>query len=192
MTMSTYKSLGGPPAGLVLTTEAELARRLDAIAYPGLTANFDVSKAAALALTLLDWQACGRDYAAAMVAAAGALAAALHEAGLPVHAAARGFTQSHQFALEAARWGGGQAAARRLRRANLLACGIGLPIGPVEGDTNGLRLGTPEAVRWGMTAADMPALARLIARALTEDPERVAADVSAFRQAFATVHYVRE
>ena len=34
MTMSTYKSLGGPPGGLVVTNEAELARALDAIAYP--------------------------------------------------------------------------------------------------------------------------------------------------------------
>ena len=28
---------------------------------------------------------------------------------------------------------------------------IGLPIETVEGDMNGLRIGTPELVRWGMT-----------------------------------------
>src|SRR5262245_5812863 len=39
MTMSTYKSLGGPPSGLILTNESGLAQRIDAIAYPGLTAN---------------------------------------------------------------------------------------------------------------------------------------------------------
>ena len=44
MTMSTYKSLGGPPSGLVLTNDADVAERLDAIAYPGLTANFDAAK----------------------------------------------------------------------------------------------------------------------------------------------------
>src|SRR5215212_4271242 len=44
MTMSTYKSLGGPAGGLVLTNDPTLAARIDAIAYPGLTANFDVSK----------------------------------------------------------------------------------------------------------------------------------------------------
>ena len=31
---------------------------------------------------------------------------------------------------------------------------------------NGLRFGTPEIVRWGMTATDMPELAALIARGL--------------------------
>ena len=35
MTMSTYKSLGGPPGGLIVTNDAEIAQRLDAIAYPG-------------------------------------------------------------------------------------------------------------------------------------------------------------
>ena len=51
MTFSTYKRLGGPPGGLVLTNEADLAERLKAIAYPGLTANFDAGKTAALGAT---------------------------------------------------------------------------------------------------------------------------------------------
>ncbi len=63
MTMSTYKSLGGPPSGLIVTNDAAIAERLDAIAYPGLTANFDAAKSAALAMTLLDWKVLGRDYA---------------------------------------------------------------------------------------------------------------------------------
>ena len=70
-----------------------------------------------------------------------------------------GLTTSHQFAIEAAGFGGGQAAARRLRLANVLTCGIGLPIAEVDGDMNGLRFGTPEIVRWGMTEEDMPELA---------------------------------
>ena len=56
MTMSTYKSLGGPPSGLIVTNEPDLAKRLDAIAFPGLTANFDAAKSASLAITLLDWK----------------------------------------------------------------------------------------------------------------------------------------
>ena len=65
MTMSTYKSLGGPPAGLILTNDDAIAARLDAIAYPGLTANFDAAKSAALAMTLLDWKEYGKAYGAA-------------------------------------------------------------------------------------------------------------------------------
>ena len=53
MTMSTYKSLGGPAGGLIVTNDAGLAQKLDAIAFPGMTANFDAAKSAALALTML-------------------------------------------------------------------------------------------------------------------------------------------
>jgi glycine hydroxymethyltransferase len=193
MTMSTYKSLGGPPSGLIVTSDDELAERIDAIAYPGLTANFDAGKTAALAITLLDWQRFGRAYAATMAATAHALAHELAALGLPVHAADRGATISHQLALEAARFGGGQTASKTLRRANILACGIGLPIAEVAGDNNGLRLGTPEIARWGMTAQDMPELAALIARALVgnEPPEVVASDVTAFRRRFDRLHFMR-
>ena len=188
MTMSTYKSLGGPAGGLIVTNEAELAERLDAIAYPGLTANFDPGRVAALARGLIDWTVYGTDYARAMQATAQALAQALAALGMPVYAMDRGATTSHQLALEAARWGGGQRAARQMAQSGLLACGIGLPIAAVEGDLNGLRLGTPEIVRLGMGPADMPALAGLIARALAG--EAVAAEVAAFRSGFRGVHYV--
>jgi glycine hydroxymethyltransferase len=193
MTMSTYKSLGGPPSGLILTNEDDLAERIDRIAFPGLTANYDAGKAAALAITLLDWRAFGRDYARAMAETARALARHLADRGLAVFETSRGATQSHQFAILAAKHGGGQAAAKRLRAANILTCGIGLPVAEVAGDMNGLRLGTCEIVRWGMTADDMPDLAALIARGLAgnEAPEDVAADVTAFRRRFDRLHFMR-
>lgn len=193
MTMSTYKSLGGPPGGLIVTNEADLARKLEAIAFPGLTANFDAAKTAALAMTLLDWKAKGQAYAAAMVDTAAALAEALAGADLPLFRAQGGFTRSQQFALDAATWGGGQAAAKRLREANILTCGIGLPLPAIEGDMNGLRFGTPEIVRWGMGVEHMPELAGFIARALDPggDPTRVAPEVSAWRQGFRDLHFLR-
>jgi glycine hydroxymethyltransferase len=193
MTMSTYKSLGGPAAGLVLTNDAALAERLDAIAYPGLTANFDVAKSAALAMTLLDWKVHGRAYGAAMAATANRLADELAKLGLPVHGAARGGTTSQALAIEAHRWGGGQAASKILRQANILACGIGLPAAAIPGDVNGLRLGVPEIVRLGFTPEHMPKLASLIARALIgNDPAgAIARDVTAMRQGFAGLRFVR-
>jgi glycine hydroxymethyltransferase len=193
MTMSTYKSLGGPAGGLIVTNDAEIARRLDAIAFPGLTANFDAAKSAALAIALLDWREYGEAYAQKMVATAHALASGLAEEGLAVYGADHGFTRSHQFALDAAPFGGGQAASRKLRKAGFLACGIGLPGKPVDGDMNGLRLGTPELVRWGMTEADMPKLAALIAEALrANDPDPIAPRTAAFRQQFTELHYIRQ
>ena len=191
MTMSTYKSLGGPAGGLIVTNDAAIAKRLDAIAYPGLTANFDAGKSAALALTLLDWRDHGRAYGKAMVDLARALAQELLNLGLPVYAGERGATTSHQFAIQAAAFGGGQAASKTLRKAGFLACGIGLPIPEVPGDLNGLRIGTPELVRRGVTPADAPALAALIAEGLRSNaPETVAPRTKALRARFQGLHHV--
>ncbi|WP_309667846.1 aminotransferase class I/II-fold pyridoxal phosphate-dependent enzyme [Tabrizicola sp.] len=191
MTMSTYKSLGGPAGGLIVTNDAAIAERLDAIAYPGMTANFDAAKSAALALTLLDWRDHGTAYAQAMIDLARALSQELLNLGLPVFAADKGGTQSHQFAIEAAAFGGGQTASKTLRRAGFLACGIGLPVADVANDLNGLRIGTPELVRRGVTPADAPALAALIAEGLRSNaPETVAPRTAAFRAQFQGLYYI--
>jgi glycine hydroxymethyltransferase len=194
MTMSTYKSLGGPPGGLILTNDAGLAERLDTIAHPGLTANFDVAKSAALAVTLLDWKAVGRAYAATMLDLARELAHRLTGLGVPVFSGDHGPTLSHQFAIRAQPWGGGQHAARQLRAANLLACGIGLPVGTLTGDVNGLRIGTPELARIGMRTEHMPELATLIADGLSQDhaPGVVAHRVTEWRQQFSGVHFTAD
>ncbi|HGG04390.1 MAG TPA: serine hydroxymethyltransferase, partial [Aliiroseovarius sp.] len=193
MTMSTYKSLGGPPSGLIVTNDATLAEKLDAIAFPGMTANFDAAKSAALAITMLDWRSFGPEYAAKMISVARALATSLSELGLPVFAREQDFTNSHQFAIEAAGFGGGQAASKKLRQAGFLACGIGLPIAEVPGDMNGLRIGTPELVRWGVQESDAPRLARLVAKALTtNDPARLAGEVTEWRRTFNQLHFIRQ
>jgi glycine hydroxymethyltransferase len=189
MTMSTYKSLGGPAGGLLLTNRADLAERVDAIAYPGLTANFDAGKTASLAITLLDWLDGGPAYATAMTTTAAALAEALAGSGLPVYSTEQGYTTSHQFAVDATQWNGGHQASLTLRDANILACAIGLPGGD---EWSGLRLGTPEIVRWGMTAADMPELANLIVEALLCDATAVAAKTTAFRSRFTTLHHIHQ
>jgi glycine hydroxymethyltransferase len=192
MTMSTYKSLGGPAGGLLVTNDASIAEKLDKIAFPGLTANFDAAKSAALAITLLDWRQYGTAYAQHMCDLARTLAVELDRCGVPVFAKAQGFTTSHQFAVEAQAYGGGQHAAKRLRDANILSCGIGLPLADVADDVNGLRIGTPEIARIGFKVDDMAELASLINRALSgNDARSVADDAGAMRQRFTDLHFVR-
>ncbi|MBL4907436.1 MAG: aminotransferase class I/II-fold pyridoxal phosphate-dependent enzyme [Sneathiella sp.] len=192
MTMSTYKSLAGPAGGLIVTNDAEIAESLDVIAFPGMTANFDAGKSAALALTMLDWQDYGQSYAEEMVRVAQTFAKALNAEGVPVFGEKQGFTMSHQFAIEAGQYGGGQTASKALRKAGFLACGIGLPIDPVAGDLNGLRIGTPELVRWGVTETDIPKLSKLVAKALNStEPENLADEVREYRGGFKTLHFCR-
>ncbi len=191
MTFSTYKSLGGPAGGLIVTNDDEIAQKLDAIAYPGLTANFDAAKTAALGITLQDWKSVGRDYAQMMVKTSQALAQHLQNLGVNIFAADKGFTTSHQFAILAAPYGGGQTAARCMGEAGLLACGIGLPIKQVEGDLNGLRIGTPEIVRIGMKVEHMQDLAGFIARSLdtSVEPKSIQREITEWRKQFSGVHY---
>ena len=192
MTMSTYKSLGGPAGGLIVTSDETLAEQLDAIAFPGMTANFDAAKSAALAITMLDWREHGQAYASEMIAVARTFAQALDAEGLPVFARQGGFTNSHQFAIEAGVFGGGQQAAKKLRKAGFLTCGIGLPIEPVAGDMNGLRIGTPELVRWGVTTSRVGELASLVTRALkSSEPETLASKTAKLRGEFKSLKFVR-
>lgn len=190
VSMSTYKSLAGPAGGLLLTDDDRLAERLDAIAYPGLTANFDVGRVAALAVTLAGWLQDGPGYAAAMVATAAALAEALDAAGAPVHTTALGPCSGHVLALRADGHGGGDALARRLRRANLLASGIGLPVAHDGPGPAGLRIGSNELVRFGVGPQDAHELAALLVAALDGPPEAVAADVTAHRARFPRLHHL--
>jgi glycine hydroxymethyltransferase len=194
MTGSTYKSFGGPASGMILTNDAELASRLDAIAYPGLTANFDLGKTAAMCIAAMDQLEFGAAYAAACIANAQALAQALHEQGVDVFAAPeRGFTSSQHVALRAHNYGGGNAAAKTLEPANILLSSIGLPGPEMAGEANGIRIGTQEVTRWGMGIAEMTDIASLVARVLVhqESPATVRSDVVQFRQRFQQLHFVR-
>ena len=194
MTMSTYKAFGGPPSGLVLSADEELAGRLDAIAFPGMTANFDLGKTAALLMSVLDLLEYGEAYADTCISNAQGLAEALEEEGFAVHGVeGQGHTDSHHLALHAAPLGGGQAASKRLAAANILLCGIGLPIAPVEGDMNGIRIGTQEITRQGMGADAMAEIARLMARVWLhgDDPKSVRQDVIGFRWNYQELVFVR-
>jgi len=188
VTMSTYKSLGGPPGGVIVTNDPEIAKKIDGIAFPGMTANFDAAKSAALAVTMLDWQDYGKKYAAEMVLMAKTLASCLEDYDVPVFFGALGHTQSHQFAVLADKYQGGQEVSKLLRKSGFLACGIGLPVQDIEGDMNGVRFGTPELVRWGMKAKHSNELAGLIAKALKG--HNVSDQVSDWRRTFNKIHFV--
>ena len=128
-----------------------------------------------------DWLEHGEAYTAEMIASARALSESLTDHDVDVQFAGGGHTQSHQLAIRPDDIDADTAVAR-LRTANLLTCAIGLP------DTAGVRVGTPEAVRWGMTAADMSTLAGFIADGLAGRPG-VGEAVTEWRAPFDTVGF---
>ncbi|MEM7288213.1 MAG: aminotransferase class I/II-fold pyridoxal phosphate-dependent enzyme, partial [Actinomycetota bacterium] len=185
MTMSTYKSLGGPAGGLVVVDDADVAARLAAIAYPGLTANFDIARVAALGVALSDWLAEGSAYGQGMVDNALTLAEGLEEHGLIVHRPGGAPSSSHQLALEVDEPGAGRATAVRLAEANLLVSDIGLPNTVGEG----VRLGTPEVTRLGFDDQAMREVAGLIAVALRDDPAEVRHEVASLRRRHGSLRF---
>jgi glycine hydroxymethyltransferase len=66
-----------------------------------------------------------------------------------------------------------------------------LPVNPVEGDLNGLRIGTPEIVRLGMKVEHMQELASFIAQSLSpsSDTGAIKREVTEWRKQFRGVHY---
>ena len=192
MTMSTYKSLGGPPGGLIVTNDADIAERLDRIAFPGMTANFDAAKSAALAITMLDWRDLGRGYAQAMTDLARELAGELSKLGLPVFGAESGLHQFPPVRRRRHRFRRRPGGVEEAEEGRLPRLRHRTPLPPVAGDMNGLRIGTPELVRRGVTPADAPELAALIAEGLRANaPEAVSGRTASMRARFRGLHHVR-
>ncbi len=164
VTFSTYKSYGGPPGGAIATRDPEVAARVFAAVYPGLTANFDAGRLRALGIAAAELLDHGAEYAARCIGAAQALGRSLHEAGLAVVGADRGFTDSHHLAVGVPEGMTGDSAVRRLERAGIYVSATQLA--DENGPLTALRLGTQELVRRGFGSTDMPGIASQIARAL--------------------------
>ncbi|HEY6890794.1 MAG TPA: aminotransferase class I/II-fold pyridoxal phosphate-dependent enzyme [Solirubrobacter sp.] len=164
MTFSTYTSFGGPPGGVIVTNDAELAEQVANAVHPVLLANYDASRLVPLAAAALERDRSAGAYADQCIANAQALAEALAEEGFDVVGGAdRGYTASHHVAIEIA--GGGTPAASKLAESNLLASDIGVPADPA----GGVRFGTQAITRQGFVEDDMPAIAAACAGALLHD-----------------------
>lgn len=177
---STHKSFPGPQGGLIATNREDLFAQMDPALVWRSFDNAHWNRIAALGQTLLELERCGAEYARTVVANSRALGRALADEGFPLVAEAEGFTASHQLHLDRPRLKerhgiGGGALARRLERQRLLIDLVG-------------RIGTAEATRLGLTPADMPRLAGLLARAGLRS-ERVAAEVLAWRKTYRTLRF---
>lgn len=171
ITSSTHKTFAGPQGGVLLADDTALFNRIAPAIYPAIVTNHHLHRLPALAAVAAEWREFGREHAATVVANARALATALAAESLPVIGAAHGYTATHTVLLaspDAALVGD------RLEAADILATPVGLP---AELGGGCLRFGVQEITRRGFTAAQAPAVARLIAAAWRG--ERPAAEISA-------------
>jgi glycine hydroxymethyltransferase len=167
MTFTTHKTLRGPRGGCILSTAA-LAEKIDKAVFPGLQGGPLDHVVAAKAVAFLEAaQPEFRDYAAAIVANAGALAEALARTGLRL---VSGGTDNHLMLVDLR--GFDADLSGKKARLVLDRAGISLNENTVPDDprppyiTSGLRIGTPAVTTQGMVEGDMATIAGLIHRVL--------------------------
>jgi glycine hydroxymethyltransferase len=193
LTGSAGKTFSGPQSGVIVWNDPELTVPLTETIFPALAATHQVNRVAALAAAAAEFLAFGREYMAQIVSNAQALAAALHERGVPMLAAHKGFTRTHQAIADVRAFGGGEAVAFCLAEANIITNKNLIPADRPQdwNHPSGLRIGTTEITRWGMREPEMAIIAGLIADLLhgQRAPSAVQQDVIALRRSFPTLQF---
>jgi glycine hydroxymethyltransferase len=161
ITTTTHKTLRGP-RGAMLLSDAEHATVLDRAVFPGLQGGPHDHTTAAIAVALHEAaQPEFREYAAAIVANARALAEALLERGFDL---VSGGTDNHLILIDLTNRGvGGGAAAEALDRAGIVCNRNTVPFDRRKPlDPSGIRIGTPAVTTRGLGEGEMREIARWI------------------------------
>jgi len=188
VTTTTHKTLRGPRGGLILC-EPDWARKIDSAVFPGGQGGPLMHVIAAKAVAFREAAAPGfREYCAAVIANARALAGGLVEAG---HRVVSGGTDTHLFMLSLVdRDTTGKAAEASLERAGITANKNMVPFDPRKpAVTSGVRIGTPAVTTRGMREPEMAEIAGFISRVLehpgdVEGLDAIRAEVEALCRRF--------
>lgn len=194
ITTSTHKTLFGPQGGLVLAYE-KYGDVIKKATFPGLTSNHHIHHMAAKAITFTEALEFGKDYAKQVIKNAKALAEALSDYGFVVLGEKRGFTKSHQIAVNVLKFSDGGKVEAELEKANIIVNRQLIP-GDIKAGRNyfhpgGIRLGVPEITRLGMKESEMKEIASFIKKVIINkhEPKKIAAKIKSFRKNFQKVHY---
>jgi len=194
MTMSSHKTLWGPQGGIIVSFNKSADAIKKAI-FPGNTSSHHLHHVAGKAIALAESLEFGNDYAKQVIKNAKALAEALVGYGFGVLGEKRGYTASHQIAVDVSKFGDGGRVEKNLEKANIILNRQLLP-GDIKAGRHymhpsGVRIGVPETTRLGMKQSEMKEIARFINRVVVnkEDPGIVAKDVADFRKQFQKVQY---
>ena len=165
-TSTTHKTLRGPRGGLVLTNDADIAKKVNSAVFPGLQGgplmHVIAAKAVAFGECLTDDF---KAYAQAVKDNAQALADTLYAGGLEL---AAGGTDNHLLLVDLRPKGlTGKAAEAALGRAFITCNKNGVPFDPEKPMvTSGIRLGTPAGTSRGFGTEEFVAIGKMIIEVL--------------------------
>ena len=198
ITSSTHKTFPGPQGGVVLADlqNSRMARAIKDVQYavfPLSTSNTHLGRLPALGIAALEMHMFGRELAKQTVENATAAGQYLYENGAKVLGEPKGFTRSHQLAVDVREYGGGKRVAEDLEAANIILNRNLLPYDDQHNRENpsGLRIGFQDVTRRGLKEGDIKHLCDLMLDVMRRqrDPSEVREDVLALRKEFDQVHY---
>src|SRR5574339_905394 len=197
MTMSSHKTLWGPQGGIILSYEKHADAIKKAI-FPGNTSSHHLHHVAGKAIALAESLEFGKEYAKQVISNAKTLAQSLANFGFRVLGEKRGYTESHQLAVDVSNFGDGGTIEKELEKANIILNRQLLP-GDIKSGKHymhpsGVRIGVPEVTRLGMKESEMKEIASFIKQIVIDksDPNKVGSAVSKFREQFQKVQYAFE
>jgi glycine hydroxymethyltransferase len=166
VTTTTHKTLRGPRGGMVLTDDADIAKKINSAVFPGLQGGPLMHVIAAKAVAFGEaLQPEFKTYAKAVIANAQALAGRLKERGADLVA---GGTDTHLALVDLRPLGiTGRDADEALERAAITCNKNGVPFDPLPPvKTSGIRVGSPAGTTRGFGVAEFRDIADMVADVL--------------------------
>jgi glycine hydroxymethyltransferase len=197
MTMSSHKTLWGPQGGIIVSLE-KYADSIKKAIFPGNTSSHHLHHVAGKAIALAESLEFGKEYAKQVIKNAKTLAESLANFGFTVLGEKRGYTESHQLAVDVSKFGDGGTIEKELEKANIILNRQLLP-GDIKSGKHymhpsGIRIGVPEVTRLGMKENEMKEIASFIKQVVIDKSEtkKVSSAVSELREQFQKVQYAFE
>jgi glycine hydroxymethyltransferase len=194
---STHKTFQGPQGGIIIgnkNLDQKDWEKIQTAIFPGTISNHHIHRLPSLAITALEMDKFGKDYAKQVIKNSKALGQALYDLGFKVLCPEKGFTKSHQVIVNVKEFGGGKTVAQLLEENNIICNKMSLPIDTPQDATknpSGIRLGSQELTRIGMKENEMKEVANFFRKAIKEK-KNIKKDVEEFRKDFKKIHYCFE
>lgn len=194
MTMSSHKTLWGPQGGIIVSMD-KYANDIKKAIFPGNTSSHHLHHVAGKAIALAESLEFGEAYAKQVIKNAKMLAYSLANYGFNVLGEKRGYTESHQLAVDVSKYGDGGNIEKDLEKCNIILNRQLLPGDIKEGRNyfhpSGIRIGVPEVTRLGMKENEMQEIATFIKKVVIDkqEPSIILQKVIEFKKNFQKVQY---
>ena len=198
ITSSTHKTFPGPQGGVIMGSPTDPAlekavKKIQFAIFPLSASNTHLGRLPALSIAALEMKLFGAELARQTVKNAQTAGQCLYENGVKVLAEKKGFTQSHQIAVDIRSFGGGKKIAQDLEDANIILNKNLLPYDDQSSkdDPSGLRIGFQDVTRRGFKEGDIKHLCDLMLDVIkgNRKPAQVKEDVLSLKKEFNQVKY---